>query len=51
MLAQEREGEKWKPTVIELGSIGTRHFALTIYYNLLTLPSHYLTMKTGYLDR
>jgi len=33
MLAQEREGDKWKPTVIELGKIGTRLFTLAIYYN------------------
>jgi hypothetical protein len=33
ILAQEQAGEKWKPTVIELGKIGTRLFTLAIYYN------------------
>ena len=28
MLAQEQEGKKWKPTVIELRKIGTRLFTL-----------------------
>ena len=30
---QEREKEHSKPTVIELGNIGKRYFALNIYYN------------------
>jgi hypothetical protein len=33
MLEQEQAGNKSKPTIIELGTIGTRLFALTIYYN------------------
>ena len=30
---QERDEERSKPTVIELGNIGERYFALNIYYN------------------
>ena len=30
---QERAKERSKPTVIELGNIGERHFALNVYYN------------------
>lgn len=30
---QERAKERSKPTVIELGSIGERYFALNVYYN------------------
>ena len=30
---QERDKERSKPTVIELGNIGERYFALNIYYN------------------
>jgi hypothetical protein len=33
MLEQEQARNKSKPTIIELGTIGTRLFALTIYYN------------------
>jgi glycyl-tRNA synthetase (class II) len=33
MLSQEQTGEEWKPTVIELGKIGTRLFTLVIYHS------------------
>ena len=36
MLEQEQARNKSKPTIIELGSIGKRFFALTIYYNDIT---------------
>jgi hypothetical protein len=41
MLEQEQARNKSKPTIIELGSIGKRFFALTIYYNDITddIPS------------
>ena len=31
--AEEQDKEKSKPTAIELGNIGTRFFALSLYYN------------------
>lgn len=33
ILAQEKAKEQSRPTVIELGNLGTRFFALNIYYN------------------
>ncbi|HZC20361.1 MAG TPA: hypothetical protein VE223_01835, partial [Nitrososphaeraceae archaeon] len=36
MLELEQARNKSKPTIIELGSIGKRFFALTIYYNDIT---------------
>jgi hypothetical protein len=33
ILAQENAKEQSRPTVIELGNLGTRFFALNIYYN------------------
>ncbi|HZA08017.1 MAG TPA: hypothetical protein VE619_09950 [Nitrososphaeraceae archaeon] len=36
MLEQEQARNKSKPTIIELGTIGKRFFALAIYYNDIT---------------
>jgi hypothetical protein len=33
ILAQENAKEQSRPTIIELGNLGTRFFALNIYYN------------------
>jgi hypothetical protein len=33
MLEQEKSKDKSKPTLVELGNIGSRFFALNIYYN------------------